>query len=107
MPNNIVKSFADKTNKSSEEVEKKWDKAKDIVKKEYPDVEEDSEDFYKIVVGVLKKMLGISEEITLGTIGGTKDGESDPSAYKYYIKIGKKKKKLKEWKDYIKSFGIK
>lgn len=61
MPNNIVKSFADKTDKSVNEVEKKWDKAKKIVKDQYDDVKEDSGNFYKLVTGVLKKMLGLNE----------------------------------------------
>lgn len=53
----LIKSFADKTGRSVEEVEKLWNKAKEIVKKEYKKSEEDS-DFYRLVVGVLKKMLG-------------------------------------------------
>jgi len=61
MPNNIVKSFAKESNKSISEVEKLWDKSKEIVKSEYKDVKEDSAEFYKLVTGVLKKQLGINE----------------------------------------------
>lgn len=55
MPSNVVKSFAEKTGKSEEEVEKLWDKAKDIAKKE------GEEENYAYITGVLKKMLGLNE----------------------------------------------
>ena len=61
MPNNIVKSFADKTGKSKDEVEKLWNKSKEIVKKEYPKVKEDTPEFFKLVTGTLKKSLGLKE----------------------------------------------
>ena len=56
----LVKAFADRTGRSVEEVEELWDKAKEIVKKEY-NKSEDDPDFCRLVVGVLKKMLGIGE----------------------------------------------
>ena len=71
MPANIIKSFAKKSGKSEKEVEKLWNKAKSLTKKEYPKVQEDSERFYKIVTGMLKKMLGlynIKEETTAAAI---------------------------------------
>jgi len=61
MPNNIIKSFADKTGKSKDEVEKLWDKSKEIVKSEYPKVKEDTPEFFKLVTGILKKSLGLKE----------------------------------------------
>ena len=54
---NVVKSFADETGKSVAEVEKLWDEAKAIVKKEYPEVKESNDRFYELVTGILKKML--------------------------------------------------
>jgi len=62
MPSNLVKSFAEKSKKSEEEVDKLFKKSEDIVKKQYKDVEVGSDSFYKLVVGVLKKMLGLNEE---------------------------------------------
>lgn len=59
MPNNIIKSFAEKTGKSISEVDKLWNKAVDIVKDEYKDVTPESEKFYKLTTGVLKKMLSL------------------------------------------------
>jgi len=53
MPANIVKSLAKKAKKTVDEVEKKWNKAKEIAKKE------DQEDNYAYITGILKKMLGI------------------------------------------------
>lgn len=51
MPANIIKSFADKSNKSETEIEKLWNE----LKNEY------GEDYQKIV-GTLKKILNINEE---------------------------------------------
>lgn len=74
MPAKIIQSFADKSGKSEKEVENLWKKSKLIVKKEYPDVKEDSDKFYEIIVGILKKMLKIDEEadasITTTSMGG-------------------------------------
>lgn len=61
MPNNVVKSFAEKSGKSVEKVESLWKKAKSIVKKEYPDVTPESDKWYKLVTGTLKNMLGLKE----------------------------------------------
>jgi len=55
MPANIVKSFADKTDKSIEEVETLWKKAKEIAK------ENGQEENYAFITGILKKMLKINE----------------------------------------------
>lgn len=92
MPASVIVSFADKSGKSQEEVERLYNKAKDIVDKQY-EVESGSDDYYQIVMGVLKKMLGISEEITLSSIGGKTDGKADSDSYKYKIPVGT------TWKD--------
>lgn len=55
----VVKSFADKTGKSVDEVEKLWDEAKTIAKKE------DREEDYPYITGILKKMLKINEQLNL------------------------------------------
>lgn len=55
MPSNVVKSFAEKTGKSTEEVEKLWDKAKEVAK------DSGEEENYAYITGVLKKMLGLKE----------------------------------------------
>lgn len=57
MPSSIVTSFAEKSGKSVSAVEKLWDEIKSDVKKNYPDVSEDSDRFYKLVTGILKKRL--------------------------------------------------
>jgi hypothetical protein len=61
MPSNVVKSFAEKSGKSVAEVEKLWSKAKSIVKKEYPDIEPETDRWYSLVTGTLKKMVGLKE----------------------------------------------
>ena len=38
--------------------EDKWEKAKDIVKKQYDLTEKDEDDFWALVMGVYKKMKG-------------------------------------------------
>jgi len=62
MPTPQIKSFAKKTGKSEAEIEKKWDKSKELVRKQFPDISKDSDKFFKIVTGILKKMLNIKEE---------------------------------------------
>lgn len=68
MPNNIIKSFANKTNKTTKEVDRLWNKAESIIQDQYKDVKKDSESYFKLVVGVLKKMIGIDENIASGDI---------------------------------------
>lgn len=56
MPNNIVQSFAKKSGKSIDQVEKLWQKAKAIA------AEEGHVEDYAYITGILKKMLSIKEE---------------------------------------------
>lgn len=97
MPANIINYFVNKTKKSKEEIDSSWNKSKDIVKKQYPKVQEDSEDFYPIVVGVMKKMLGLSEEINAvnltSTIGELGKGPKIMMQKRFEDKIKKNKKK--------------
>lgn len=60
-PAGVIHSFALQTGKSDDEVEKLWNKAKEIVSKEYNKSEEDPS-YYASVTGLLKKMLGINSE---------------------------------------------
>lgn len=62
MPNQVVKGLADKSGKSVDEVEKAWSKAKSQAKKEYPDLSEDDDKFWKIVTAITKSMIGIKKE---------------------------------------------
>lgn len=57
MPNSTLKAFSKKYNVSVEELEKKWDKAKEIVIDEYGKDENDGDQFYKLATGILKKMI--------------------------------------------------
>ena len=64
MPAEVVKSFANKTGKSVQEVEKLWNKAKEIATKEgIP-----KKGFFAFVTAVLKKMLGIKESLNFKDI---------------------------------------
>lgn len=58
MPSNVVKSFADKTGKSVAEVDKLWNKAKEIAS------EQGQAENYALITGILKKMLGLNETIS-------------------------------------------
>lgn len=58
MPANIVKSFAEKTGKSVQEVEKLWDKAKELA------ADGGHKEDYNYIVGILKKMLKLNETDT-------------------------------------------
>jgi len=62
MPAELVKSLSKKAGIGIEKGEELWGKAKSIVKKEYPDVKENDDRFYPLVVGVLKKSMGLKEE---------------------------------------------
>lgn len=53
----MVKSLADKSGKSVEDVEAHWEKAKELAKKEGK--QEDEEGYWAYVVGITKKSLGI------------------------------------------------
>lgn len=57
MPANIVKSFAEQTGKSEAEVEKLWKEAKAVA------AEAGHEEEYDYIVGILKKMLKLNEEV--------------------------------------------
>lgn len=59
MPNNTVKSFAEKTGKSEAEVEKLWNEAKDAAKEAGFSEEKDPDKFFAYTTGILKKMLKI------------------------------------------------
>ena len=58
MPSSIVLSFAKQTNKSVEEVEELWNKAKESAK------EQGQENNYAYITGILKKMLGLNENVS-------------------------------------------
>lgn len=58
---NVVKGLAKKSDKSEAEIEVLWGKAKKIVDKEYPEIPKGSEQYFKVLTGVTKKMSGISE----------------------------------------------
>lgn len=57
MPNKVIKSYAKKTGKSEDELEKKWKKAEEITKKKFGSYE----DNYGYVMGVFKKMISLKE----------------------------------------------
>ena len=56
----LIQSFADKTGKSVTEVEKLWKKAKQVAAEQ--GFKDGTERFFKFTVGVLKRMLGITNE---------------------------------------------
>jgi hypothetical protein len=73
MPSATFKYFVNKTGKTEKEIETLWNKAKDIVKDQYK-IKETDNNFYQIVMGVVKKMLSLTEEegapaITTSTMG--------------------------------------
>lgn len=74
MPANVIKSLANKHNKSEKEVEKLWKKAKKIASQEY-DVKKDSDRFYALTMGVLKNMLGNKKESVNDMVESVLSGE--------------------------------
>lgn len=61
MPNALVKKYAEVSGKEIEEVEKLWKKAVALAKDEGKKEKDDS--FYPYVVGILKNMLSINEDM--------------------------------------------
>lgn len=103
MPNNIIKSFADKTDKTVEEVKTLWNKAKRIVKDEY-EIDSEDESYYPLVVGVLKKSLGFKSEdfsVGVGDIGLTGAPSGGPGMGVRINKGNKKTKKNKKPKTFL------
>ena len=61
MPNAVVKSYAEKTGKSVEHVEKWWEEAKEQASKKF---KKKSKNFWAYVNGIVKRRAGLSEELT-------------------------------------------
>lgn len=64
MPNPNIKAYAKKTDKTVAEVESLWKRAEEVVKDEYDDIDIKSDRFYKLVQGVMKKMLKLEMAYT-------------------------------------------
>lgn len=75
MPSSIIKSFAKKTGKSTDEVEKLWDKASDLAIKK--GLTKDTNNFFAYTTGILKRMLKLEmldtdpEELLESYLDGT------------------------------------
>lgn len=64
MPSPYVKKLAQDTGKSVAEIEKLWDKAKEITSDTFGKAEADfSSKEYKYTVGIIKNMLGVNENL--------------------------------------------
>jgi hypothetical protein len=70
MPNDNIIQMAKRVGKEKD-AEDYWDKAKSIVNKEYGDIERDTEQYYALVMGVYKKMLGMKEGQAINTTTST------------------------------------
>jgi hypothetical protein len=81
MPSNIVKTFAEKSGKSTDEVEKLWNKAKGVVSKGYPNVKKESDKWYALVTGTLKQMVGLKESTLLAKLKGSNNMENNESTF--------------------------
>jgi len=64
--NALIGSYAEKSGKSRGEVERLWDKAKARVKTEYG-LDDDSDRFYALTNGIVKKMLGMKESTEMAS----------------------------------------
>jgi DNA-binding ferritin-like protein len=61
MPSTALKHLAKKAKVSTERAEHLWHKAKGIVSAEYPEA---AKDYYALVMGITKKMMGLGEALT-------------------------------------------
>lgn len=62
MPNKQLTNLAKKSKVTYEEVERVWKKSKEIVKKQYPHLDTNSPEFYRIVYGLTKKIIKSKKE---------------------------------------------
>lgn len=62
MPNAVVKSYAEKTGKSVEHVERWWEEAKEEAKKKF---KKKGPRFWAYVNGIVKRRAGLDEGITI------------------------------------------
>jgi len=68
MPNNIIKSYADKTNKSISELETIWDKAVDITREDFNKSKDKFGDKeWAYTTSIFKKMIGVKESFDILT----------------------------------------
>lgn len=58
MPIASISKIAKTCNISLKKAEEYWDKAKEIVKEQYPEIPEDSSRFFSLVMGIVKNMVG-------------------------------------------------
>jgi len=65
MPSPALMAMAKNNGVSKDRAEYLWGKAKKIVKKQYPDVKKGSDKYFQIVMGIVKKMFGIKEEVDI------------------------------------------
>jgi len=105
MPNSLIKSFAKKSGKTIPEVEKLWNKAQDMAKEK--GLEDDN--MYAYTVGILKKMLSIEEDFSIGVSGSAALDQGFPAPGNpgvFADKIGKTRKRKYCFKDYLKDKGV-
>ena len=105
MPNNIIKSYAEKTGKSISDVESLWNKAEEIAIEK--GLEKGSDDFYAMVNGILKKMLKIDEEFaagvaSVGLASGAPEGGAGNGVFADKIGKTQKRSRRKKFKEYLK-----
>jgi hypothetical protein len=105
MPNNVVKSYAEKTGKSVDHVEKWWAEAEDEAKKKF---KKKSPRFWAYVNGIVKRRAGLAEnlsfkdfisnlgEVELETEELTEDKKLDDTLKKKAEESGKSLSKLKQ-----------
>lgn len=85
MPTTAIKHLAKKTHHSIDRVEHLWKKAKDIVTKEYG---ADHQGYYALVMGITKKMLGLSERLSFGDYLVLKEVDTGKSVlYQSIVKL--------------------
>ena len=65
MPAAVIQSFAKRSNLPEKRVEELYVKATKLVEQSYKLTKEDGQKFYALVVGILKKMCKIKDDVTV------------------------------------------
>jgi len=108
MPSNAIKNFPEMSGKSKEEVERLYQKAKEIVKDEYPEVKVGSDQFYQLTIGIVKRMSRIKDEdMSTGSVGVSPGGSGAHSVRMFNLspeEVEQENKKRQKVLDYIKNY---
>ena len=98
MPKNNIEALAARSGKSKSDIEKFWDKAKELAKKKFKEADKQ---FYPYVMGIVKNMAGIKEMKLAERILSDISEASPTSPFKLYSTIKDRIKYIEDYKKLV------